>query len=95
MSNKVDAELEKKYQSNNTISSQEKKNLAKKLGLTERQVQNWFNKRKTIENTNEKILQDNENLDKRKSINKEARKSLPEEIIDEKENGSFISEKSK
>lgn len=94
LSSKVDAELEKKYQSNNTITSQEKKHLAKKLGLTERQVQNWFNKRKTIEDTNEKILQDNENLDKRKSSNKEARKSSLDEPNEEKENGSFVSEKS-
>ncbi|RMZ93883.1 hypothetical protein BpHYR1_000833 [Brachionus plicatilis] len=93
LSSKVDAELEKKYQSNNTITSQEKKHLAKKLGLTERQVQNWFNKRKTIEDTNEKILQDNENLDKRKSSNKEARKSSLDEPNEEKENGSFVSEK--
>ncbi|CAF0749462.1 unnamed protein product [Brachionus calyciflorus] len=77
LNDKIQAELEKKFQiSGDLLSANERKSLAKKLRISEKQVQKWFVERreqKSQKNSNKSktILVNNENLELNPTENKE------------------------
>lgn len=97
-SDRVRNELEKKFQLSNFISGAEKKSIAKKLNLTERQVQKWFVHRR------EKLRRGHKKTDvlgnKLNDLNDESRSTENNKENDEKQtenfdNGIFIFVKKK